>query len=178
MTMEYSNSKKEFRKAQKLDPRLPDAYSNLGCAYGMSEESSVRRGHAVHGRTCWTMGIRYPDWLVSTRTEMKTCIVLLSIFIYSYCTYNARNRLHHLDRTVPLRKWQRLKETDLVRPWSCDYVRSFVMLWDTLTCGTHFSIFVVFLHLLGWDYATTTSPTNKEHNNITHKSNQFSQITT
>ena len=52
MTMEYSNSKKEFRKAQKLDPRLPDAYSNLGCAYGMSEESSVRRGHAVHGRTC------------------------------------------------------------------------------------------------------------------------------
>ena len=62
------------------------------------------------------MGIRYPHWLVSTRTEMKTCIVLLSIFIYSYCTYNARNRLHHLDRTVPLRKWQRSQETDLVSP--------------------------------------------------------------
>ena len=60
------------------------------------------------------MGIRYPHWLVSTRTEMKTCIVLLSIFIYSYCTYNARNRLHHLDRTVPLRKWQRSQETELV----------------------------------------------------------------
>ena len=36
--MEYSNSKKKFRKAQKLDPRLPDADGNLGCRMRLRDE--------------------------------------------------------------------------------------------------------------------------------------------
>ena len=38
LIMEHSNSEKKFRKAQKLDPKLPDAYGDLGCAYGTSRQ--------------------------------------------------------------------------------------------------------------------------------------------
>ena len=75
LIMEHSNSEKKFRKAQKLDPKLPDAYGDLGCAYGMSRQFEEAMTFMKEGAERWCDEHSLPWMVVST--EMITCV--------SYC---------------------------------------------------------------------------------------------
>ena len=85
----------------------------------LRHESSVWRGHDVHERRGWTM-VRWAFVTLdgSQYGDDNLCVVLLLSIQYTTCLRNRTIRRHrlHLDRTVPLRKWQRSQETDLVAP--------------------------------------------------------------